>query len=553
MNYKKLTVLTLLLITGTLSFSQKLLTNNYKELLTDISAREFEVLDINDEPCAIIKIYSGLKNVKFDGNLGVEKVEQKEGQIWVWVPGGTRLLKISTDGFPMLPYQFPSSLKSSTVYALELSSDQVFPIIVSTGAIEADVQLGDKSYKTNSTIPDLPEGKYEITITKLGYKPITDSVSVFKGNVLFKYELEKTKQHVFKIRTQPKGAVLLMNGDYMGETDFIGHLYPGKYKIQISLKEFMPIDTTIALDPDKNPEISFQLVKNVGWINIVTTQPMVKLTLNGARIQDGKHQVDAGEMHEIIASKPYFHTLTEAVKLDRGQIVNKEITLKPVSGELSFVMEPDSIAISTLSNRNISSNWVGSTLKELPIGNYVIEIDEKGYYKKEVAFQIKDDERTNVNVILAERKFSPVAAGFASLFPGAGQYYTQRGAAGTLYMLATLAAAGGAAYYFLETESAATNYNDIRLAYLNEQNLGLIEQRRTEMTDAHNEFTDIAAMRDNLMMLAGGLYLANIIDAVVFAKWHAPSKRNAKKTKNTNVGFYGSPKGGGGVHLSYRF
>lgn len=550
MNYKKLTILAFLLVTGLITFSQKLLINNFKELPTDISAREFEVLDVNDEPCAIVKVYTGFKNVKFAGNLGVEKVEQKDGQIWIWIPGGTRLIKVSMDGFPLIPYQFASSLKSSTAYSFELTSDQVFPIIVSTGAIEADVKLGDKTYKTNNTIPDLPEGKYVITISKLGYKPITDTVAVSKGNVLFKYTLEKTKQYVFKIKTQPTGAVLLLNGDYMGKTDYNGFLYPGKYKLQLSLNEYLPIDTTIILDPNISQELNFTLVKNVGWINISTTQPLVKLTLNGQRINGGKHQVDAGQMHELIATKAYFHTVTEAIKVARGQTINKVINLKPISGELSFVIEPDSIPISALSNRNISSNWVGNTLKELPIGNYVIEIDEKGYYKKELNFQIKDAERTNVSVVLEERKFSPVAAGFASLWPGGGQYYTQRGTAGTLYMLATLVAAGGFGYYYTETEKAASDYNAAREEYLLENNPINIDTKRRNMLDTHDIFLNNAAMRDNLMMVAGGIYALNIIDAIIFAKWHSPSRKAAKKAK---MGFYKSPNDGCGVALTYKF
>lgn len=70
-------VLLFSLLNTTNIFAQKLIVSNYKHHPTDISAREYEVMDINDEPCALIKIYTGFKGLKVDGNRGVEKQLRK--------------------------------------------------------------------------------------------------------------------------------------------------------------------------------------------------------------------------------------------------------------------------------------------------------------------------------------------------------------------------------------------------------------------------------------------------------------------------------------------
>ncbi len=65
--------------------SQDLRVGEFKRLPNDISAREHRVNDVNLEACAIIKVRTGLNNVKFFSNLSVEKVERRSGEYWVWV------------------------------------------------------------------------------------------------------------------------------------------------------------------------------------------------------------------------------------------------------------------------------------------------------------------------------------------------------------------------------------------------------------------------------------------------------------------------------------
>ena len=96
-------------------FGQELSVKNFKENITDISARENQVLDVNGDPCALIKIYTGVKGLEIDGNRGVEKKDERSGVVWVWLPEGTRQLKISKERMPMLVYPLPMELKKSTV------------------------------------------------------------------------------------------------------------------------------------------------------------------------------------------------------------------------------------------------------------------------------------------------------------------------------------------------------------------------------------------------------------------------------------------------------
>jgi len=68
---------------------------NFKLAPSDISARKYERLDINDEKCALIKIRTDIDGLSFDPRLGAEgNVEFKNGEYWLYVTSGEKVIKI---------------------------------------------------------------------------------------------------------------------------------------------------------------------------------------------------------------------------------------------------------------------------------------------------------------------------------------------------------------------------------------------------------------------------------------------------------------------------
>lgn len=528
--------------------AQKLIVSNFVELPTDISAREFEVLDVNDDPCAIVKIYTGLKNIKVDGNQGVENVEEKDGAFWVWVPQGTRQLKISKDGFALLPYYFEKELEKSSVYSFELASDELFSIIISTGNEIADITINHKKYSSNSTISGLPAGDYPVVINKIGFKPVIDTLSVSKERLFFNYTLTRATQHILKIESNPTNVMLTINGQPIGRTDFTGFYFPGEYRIQLAMIDYMPVDTILQFDPEKSTEFKFELVKNVGWINLSVTPANTLLTIDGVKVLPGIHKLNAGMAHQITGKAQFYKPYIEAISIEKNSTIQKNIIMQPQEGELSFIIEPPHIPIQVSNNRGQSANWVGNKVQKLPIGYYLLNLNEKGYFKLDTSFAIKDEQRTNLNLKLTERKYNRIAAGaFSTLFPGGGQFYTQRNKVGMAYMFSTLALAGTAAYFYQKTDQLASEYEAAKTTYDNETSLENIPVAREQMVVAYTDYEEAAKARDLLLYTAAGVYVLNIIDAVAFAKYHAPSNPKNK----LDVSFYSSSIANG-IRIAYK-
>lgn len=530
---RKSLIVVIWFLTGSLSYinGQELKVKNFQENITDISARENQVLDINSDPCALVKIYTGLTDLVIDGNRGVEKTEVIPGAVWVWVPEGTRQLKISRTGMPMFIYSLPVELKMSTVYSFDLESDQVFSIIINTGSVSANVIMGDSIYKTNTTIPGLMEGKYPIRIQQLGYLPVEDTLEVNESSLYFTFSLERTQQAVLNINSQPTGAVVLIDGEHIGATNFSGFRFPGEYRLQITLTNYIPVDTTIFFDPSINNTYDFELIKNTGWFKPLVFPSNSDISIDGSNVVPGIKELSAGSGHSISVSKYRYRTINEPFSLQRGDTLEMTISLEPEQGELSFIIEPDDAEIK-MAKKEISldidkefelKEWTGSTQMSMPVGNYELEAKRKGYIPMDTAFAIADAKTKYITLSMQAKKLSRGGAFAASLFfPGMGQFYSQRNIAGAAFITTSILGLGASGYFFYLSENNAKEYNELRADYLEELNLNVIITKREAMDAAYQKYVDAAKIRDICMVATAGIWFLNIVDATVFAKIYKP-------------------------------
>jgi len=512
-------------------FGQELSVKNFKENMTDVSARENQVLDINGDPCALLKIYTGVKGLEIDGNRGVEKKDERSGVVWVWLPESTSQLKISKEGMPMLVYPLPKELEKSTVYSFELSSDQLFSVIISTGDVDADVFINDSTYKTNTTISGLPEEKYTIRIEKLGYVVFEDTIAVNESSLYFAYTLEHSKQDVIKINSDPDGAVVLLDGEHIGFTNFSGYRFPGEYHMQITKKDYLTIDTTIVFDPAIQNTFSFKIIKNTGWLNAIVKPSGSMITVDGVSVLPGIKEINAGTGHNIIVIKQRFRAFSEAFEVPRGDTLLLNVTLKHQQGDFSFVIDPDDADIK-LAKEVITINadsefkekkWNGNTQLRMPAGKYSLEAKRKGYLKSDTTFTIIDAKTAYLSLTLPPKKLKRSSSIVLSvLFPGLGQFSSQRNGAGAGYFTAGLLGSTASGYYFLLTESLAKDYNDAKSAYINELNISLIPQKREAMDNAYQSYQNAVKTRNLCFGITAGIWIVNIVDAAVFAEMYKP-------------------------------
>ena len=110
----------ILLLCAGFAQAQELKVSAFQRMDRDLLARTQERLDLNDEPCAIVRVsVANAKNYTFEGNV-IGDVIYKPGEAIVYMTQGSRNITIKSDEFGYLQYEFAQKLEKQVVYKLEM-------------------------------------------------------------------------------------------------------------------------------------------------------------------------------------------------------------------------------------------------------------------------------------------------------------------------------------------------------------------------------------------------------------------------------------------------
>lgn len=94
---------------------------SFRVLEKDLMARTHPRLDLNDVPCAIVRVSAkDIETYTFEGNI-IGDVIYQSGEALVYMTKGSRTITIKSNQFGMLKYDFPNGrLEKQVVYKLDL-------------------------------------------------------------------------------------------------------------------------------------------------------------------------------------------------------------------------------------------------------------------------------------------------------------------------------------------------------------------------------------------------------------------------------------------------
>ena len=109
--------------------AQKISVANFYLAETDLTANTEGtiVYDQNGDKCALIKVETTQRGFSFDGgSLGITKVEERPGEIWLYVPHGLKRLTVSHPQLGILRnHDLGLSVQQARTYILQLTTDKV--------------------------------------------------------------------------------------------------------------------------------------------------------------------------------------------------------------------------------------------------------------------------------------------------------------------------------------------------------------------------------------------------------------------------------------------
>lgn len=203
---KRLVCCSLLCLLMLFAGAQELKVSEFRQDPSDISAVRFEEKDLNGQPCALVKVGLVLSDVTFEGPI--VKHEYKDGEWWIYMPGGAWWLTVKSKKYLPLRYEFNPVEKKQT-YILQIELPQVTPVgptgemVIQSNVRDADVFVDGE--KQSSILPFTykgPEGEHKVEIRASGYNP---------GKGVFEIRLRRRGEYVLNLSAE--GSFITKGGN----------------------------------------------------------------------------------------------------------------------------------------------------------------------------------------------------------------------------------------------------------------------------------------------------------------------------------------------------
>ena len=97
--------------------AQEIQVKSFQKLDRDLEARTQPRLDLNDNPCSIIKVVTTGEDFQFEGNTIGDPVYRK-GEVIVYMTERSRRLTIKHEKYGVIRYEFPQLIGKQEVYEL---------------------------------------------------------------------------------------------------------------------------------------------------------------------------------------------------------------------------------------------------------------------------------------------------------------------------------------------------------------------------------------------------------------------------------------------------
>ena len=357
--YRNSLILLIALLTSVVTLQgQQLAVKSFRSLPHDMDAlQNYPLKDQNGEICAIVKVQTLEKGFLFDnGSIGIVKTVQKPGEIWVYLPHGTKRLTITHEHFlPLRDYFFTEPIVEGACYELVLASGRsvttIVPdeietqwLIITSDPTGADVFIDDQPAGVTPYQSELPVGKHSYRIQKELYLNEAGMVELASGNEKKKIESKlRPNFGTINISTEPEvnGEVFLNELTTGKRTPCILEKVPsGEKKISVKKEMYDIAAQQVTVTPEANLQTVFTARPTFGTISVASVpESGAAVSLNG--MATGKttpctlERVPAGQ-HTLSASLSMYATTTQQFTLQAGETLPVTINLKPSFGEVTI-------------------------------------------------------------------------------------------------------------------------------------------------------------------------------------------------------------------------
>ena len=307
---KSLLTIFFLFLCSLFSWGQNIRVESFNRLDNDITARTSVVLDANDDECALIKMVTTDTNYNVDGYI--KRRDDRVGELWFYVPQGTKQIVIRHKRLGKLVYPLPEVLKSKVTYQITLPDNVEIIVHEDAGGqylvmkvepAESTVYIDGITETLNGGVLQkfLSYGAHTYRVEAPLYQPMEGNIQIADARKDMTVSLLPDYGFVKFTSVPENGATVYMNGQELGKTPFTtGRLMKGTYTVNATLPMHAPATRQIMIEPGKTSNVTLNFSASYGTVNLTAAGADIYVNneLKGTgkwsgRLSAGLHRIEA--------------------------------------------------------------------------------------------------------------------------------------------------------------------------------------------------------------------------------------------------------------------
>lgn len=315
--------------------AQKLTVESMKAAPYDISASQYERKDLNQQPCALVKVQLAGIGAEFEGNV-IGKSEYKTGEYWVYMSEQSYMLTVKHPNFVPLAVNFRDygikGVEQKVTYVLTLNipqagtqplDDGMRYLAMTVAPANATVYIDNQPQVVqNGTLSMLLSmGSHTYRVESPAYETKTSTFNVGNDKVVLDVKLTSTMA-TLSVSTATSGTQIYINDQQRGTSSWQGTLPPGTYRVEGRLAGHRTHRQNVTLASRDQQQVTIPaLVAITGMLN-VNVQPMnAEVWLDGSRLgtsPDIFRNITVGS-HSVELRYTGYTSKKERVTIEEGQ------------------------------------------------------------------------------------------------------------------------------------------------------------------------------------------------------------------------------------------
>ena len=243
--------------------------------------------------------------------------------------GRTHLLDLSLNGYR--PRRIDATLEGRVPMVREES------LVLDSGVVECTTEPAGATVTVNGvergitpvTISNIPKGLATITVSLAGYRTETRELRLQPGDRQTLAVKLAGKPARLAVVTTPEQARVFVDGDYQGKSPAtISSLAAGTHEVRVELAGHASVTRKVELANGAEATEEFKLVSVMGRMEIVTTPPGAKISLDGKAVGTTKAQGDASRSQILAIENVAGGDHSVLAHLDGCLDVSRSVTVK---------------------------------------------------------------------------------------------------------------------------------------------------------------------------------------------------------------------------------